>query len=633
MTRQMTKWMALLCAATFLAGSANASVDAHLDRASVRLGEVFTLTLSARDQAMFEEPDVSVLQTDFEVLGLSEGQRTTIINGQRDTSRSWQIALAPRRLGRLEVPAVRLGAEASDPLSVLVTDARAVAGHPAGNSQAQAASPALVFEAQVDEAVPYVQEQVVLTLRLESDGSLLEGSMEDPVVQGAIVERLGDDRSDVVEVDGLPRQVVERRYAVFPQESGPLRIEPVVFEGLIRGSARPSRPARRSPFGSFFDDAFDDPFFDDFFSGSSGFFGSRSGLLNQAFGRGGQPVRLSSNAIQLDVQSRPAEAADVRWLPARSVQLVEIWDEGSRQAPTLRVGEPVNRLIAVHAQGATSAQLPVPELGEVEGARQYTEPSYDERQEISGNSVAIRALPTVLIPTRPGKLELPPIELAWWDTEANEARVASLPARTVEVQAAPGFAAAPPAAVEPPAPGSEAGSTAGAVAEPGQPGARPAWLVGLVGLVGALLILGAVGRMVWARRRVRSGASRSGAAVGAGTPPPAPALRVQERALKQACRGNDAAAAESALCGIARARWPGEGVNSPAQLGRRLRDEVLEREIRLLLSRRYAAQSDEWQGEALWQRYRVACRGARKDSQAAAGPGLPVLYPGLRGAS
>ena len=629
MSRRTTMRMVLLCVATMLAGSASASVDAHLDRGSLRLGEVFTLTLSARDQAMFEEPDVSVLAADFEVLGLSQGQRTTIINGQRDSSRSWQITLAPRRMGRLEVPAVRLGAEASDPLSVMVSDVTAAAGHSAGNSQGSATSPALVFEAHVDEAAPYVQEQVVLTLRLESDGSLLEGSMEDPVVQGAIVERLGDDRSELVEVDGLPRQVVERRYALFPQESGALQIEPVVFEGLMRGQSRQSRPARRSRFGSFFDD----PFFDDFFSSSAGFSGPSSGLLEPAFGRGGQSVRLSSNAVHLDVQSRPAAAAGVRWLPALSVQLVEIWDDASSQAPILRVGEPVNRLIAVHAQGATSAQLPVPELGEVDGARQYTEPSYDDRQEIAGDSVAIRALPTVLIPTRPGKLELPAIELAWWDTEADEARTASLPARTVEVQPAAGFAAASAATVEPPAAGSDLAPSGEAVAPQSTSESTPAWLVRLVGMAGVLLLLAAAGRVAWARRRVSRSVGTSGSAALAATPRPEPVLRAQERALKQACRHNDPAAAEFALCGIARARWPGQGVNSPTQLGQRLRDEVLEREIRLLLSRRYAAQSDDWQGKVLWERYRLARRAARRASSASPGAGLPMLYPGLRGAS
>ena len=38
--------------------------------------------------------------------------------------------------------------------------------------------------------------------------------------------------------------------------------------------------------------------------------------------------------------------------------------------------------------------------------------------------LAVRLQPTVLIPTREGELALPPIELAWWDTEAEVARTA-----------------------------------------------------------------------------------------------------------------------------------------------------------------------------------------------------------------
>ena len=46
---------------------------------------------------------------------------------------------------------------------------------------------------------------------------------------------------------------------------------------------------------------------------------------------------------------------------------------------------------------------------------------------------SVRALPTVLIPTREGHLTLPSIDVEWWDTETDQARVATLPARTVKV--------------------------------------------------------------------------------------------------------------------------------------------------------------------------------------------------------
>lgn len=613
-----------------MAASADASVEARVDRSSLRLGEMFTLTLAARDRSLFEEPDLTILESDFELLGLSQGQRTTIINGQRDTRRSWQIRLAPRYAGRLEVPAVRLGAEASEPIRVTVSDVRSAAPPPSGDPQLAAARSALTFEARVDQTSPYVQEQVVLTLRVEADASLLEGSMGEPVVQAAIVERLGEDRTEWIEVDGLARQVVERRYAVFPQQSGSLEIEPVVFEGVMQTRARPSR---HGGLGSFFADAFDDPWFDDIRSGSGGFFGSRGSLLEQAFGPRGQSVRVASKPLRLAVRPRPAAAEDVRWLPARSVQLVEIWDETSSEAPTFRVGEPVNRLIAVHAQGATWSQIPVPELGDVDGARQYTEPSYDERREVGGDSVAIRALPSVLIPTRPGKIDLPPIELAWWDTQADAPRTASLPGRSVEVQPAAGFDVAAVAGAVPPT----AGDTGAAETQAGPEGvprnsggAGRSGLWEPVGLLAIAVLFGAVGGVVWVLRPAPRLASATGARPGRASAPPT--LRSYERTLKQACGRNDPAAAELALSGIARARWPGEAVDSPSRLGRRLCDEALEREIRLLLSRRYAAQAGDWQGEALWQQYRRVRREAGKVSGMAPTEVLPGLYPGLRGA-
>ena len=68
--------------------------------------------------------------------------------------------------------------------------------------------------------------------------------------------------------------------------------------------------------------------------------------------------------------------------------------------------------------------------------------------------------------------------------------------------------------------------------------------------------------MAWTRSRATRAASRSAGASGSaalsGESRPEPVLRAQERALRQACRRNDPAAAELALCGIVRARWPGQ---------------------------------------------------------------------------
>ena len=60
-----------------------ASVRASLDRNSIHDGDTVTLTIEADGKDMGVEPDLSVLEKDFAVLGTSSSRRLQFINGKR----------------------------------------------------------------------------------------------------------------------------------------------------------------------------------------------------------------------------------------------------------------------------------------------------------------------------------------------------------------------------------------------------------------------------------------------------------------------------------------------------------------------------------------------------------------------
>ncbi len=602
-------------------GGALADVNAHLDRTQVGTGDAVALTVRARD-VNGAEPDLTPLESDFHVLGVSRSHRTQIINGQRDDVSEWHVSLLPRETGLHVVPALAVGAESTAPIDLQVVDAGMARGPRAQTSARQAPGDlddrraAVSLRAGIDAPDPYVQEQVVLTLRLESTVPIIEGAIGEPEVPGAIVERLGDDRHGMTDVDGQPVNFVERRYAVFPQQSGRLEIGPIAFEGVtpLPASARqPSRNRSRSPLDALMGSALlGDPFFDDFLAGSGS-------LFDRVMGPRGQAVRAFSEPLSLDVQPRPDGALGARWLPARELALVEMWPDGGAEPPLLRVGEPVDRVIAVRARGVTATQLPEPLLARPDGIKQYTQPAYEDSQQSGDEMVAIRALPTTLIPNRAGELELPAVELAWWDTEADAPRTATLPARRVTVL--PGdFAQAAPAQATPAAP---AGGGTPPLPEPAAPPPPldPRWPVAL-----ALLLAGAAAAWWIAGQRRRS-AAEDGA-----EPSPGPVSRRRaraqaERRLEGACAAGDGPAAEAALLEIGRARWAAAAPTCAQAVARRLGDAELERETMLLLSSRYAAEAANWSGDGLWTAYR-RCRRARGGvPDASAQSALPALYP------
>ena len=619
--RPRKMWLGWITAFGLLwTASAQAGVEARIDRTEMISGEPFQLILETRDAAQGQQPDLGVLENDFEILGVTRSFRTTVVNGNRDDVAEWHLTLIPRQLGVLEIPSITFGSERSAPLDISVVDS---SSKPSLADQRPVArtvgtdtipsGPPVTLSARVDESEPFVQEQVIVTLRLESKVPILEGQMGEPQVEGALVERIGQDQQGSGEADGQPINWVERRYAVFPQQSGPITIERVGFEGLTPTTAQPQarRPQRgglrsrmdalmgSSPFGG---SLFNDAFMDDFFG--------------NAFGPRGQTIRASSDPIALAVQPRAGSAQEARWLPAQDLAIVELWGEGQTQPPTLKVGEPVERLVALRARGVTATQLPEPVLGETPGFKQYNAPSQTDVDEENGEIVSIRALPTTLIPTEPGDYELPAVQITWWDTDEDVEKTTTLPARPVTVlpgvegDLAAGF---PPVGAAPTSPRNTPSESA---PQPAPEKRDLSWLLA-GGLFGFFLI--SLGGLLWIRR--------STSQTEPGWMAQRRSVQQQQKALARACRENNPLDAETALVGLGRALWPDQSVASALDVARLLEEPMLETEVSLLLSARYAAEDKAWNGNSLWTAWRLARRKARVRSRKATFVPLPALHP------
>ena len=377
----------VLCSAPLRA----AEVTAHVDRNVITQNDTLELTLELSDQD--GTPDLSPLDLDFTVLNNARSNRISIVNGRIDTRNEWVLTLAPKRAGELKIPALAVGLKRTDPIVVKV-----VAG------KAGAAGGDVLLESSVDVRTVDVQAQLIYTLRLLHGPELKEGSLSVPDLSNAIVERLGEDTASEVQRDGRRYRVVERKYAVFPQTSGAFKLPPAEFSGKVvtRGG---------SPFDSYFNRRFGaDPF-------------------DQVFG-GGQIVHARSNEIVVQVTPQPKEAIGGWWLPAKNVKLSEEW---APNPPQFRVGDPVTRTLVLEADGLTAQQLP--DLGQVEVADVKLYPDQPSK-ETSAHSTGVAAKKTVkiaLIATHSGKLQLPPVEVRWWDTRRRVLQVATLPARIFDV--------------------------------------------------------------------------------------------------------------------------------------------------------------------------------------------------------
>lgn len=454
------------------------------------------------------------------------------------------------------------------------------AGNPQTTRQAgQGLSSDILLEIQVDESDPYVRAQVLYTVRLFYPLELSGGKLSDPKAEHATIQHLPEAAPRQTRRNGRLYWLLERRYAVFPQTRGTVTIVPPVFTGTVPTTLR----SHRAPFGGY--GAFD------------------------RFTQRLRSVRKRGEEITLKVQVPPASVQGRDWLPAKHLTLTETWVP---DPPVFRVGEPVTRSITVTARGAEDAQLPTLSPPMHRSFKAYSDKeSRDSR--VQGTSVVGSLVQKMtLVPTEAGHLTLPELRVRWWDTGENREKVATLPARAVDVSGGAQPAASGPAVLLDRwhaiwtlldvAPGGGTGWSISA------PDLTPAWsklsdhwtwlIVGLGTVWLATLLL-------WRRERRQGVAPAAPANVGwprsGSTNPSRLSTKAARHAVQSACRANETQAARDALLAWAKAIWHPHSPMTLVELADRLADTKARDAISALDRLIYSRSPEQWHGGEFWQ--------------------------------
>ncbi|MGM8225851.1 BatD family protein [Cellvibrio sp. ARAG 10.3] len=371
-----------------LAFSASTHADtlsASVDRDTISLQETLTLTLRFYAQTS-DSPDLTLLQKDFDILNTQQSNQMRVINGDMESFTDWRIALAPKRVGTLEIPSFTIEGASSDAIPITV------------ESQSRApqnASSEVFVDVKVNKDNAYVQEQILLTIRLYTSVNLNGAEMTPLELPDALVVDLGENQYQT-NINGRQHIVVERVYSIFPQHSGELIIPSLTYNVSVRSSQR---------------DPWADPF------------GNRRSNL----------LRLRTEEQRVKVNTAPAQFTGQDWLPAKDLQLTEHWS-----TERLKVGEPVTRTITLSAEGLTAGQLTPLSMPAVDGLTFYPDQPQNDDKTSNKGVTGSRIETLAIIPNRSGKFTLPAISVDWWDTDSQKMKTATLPAKTVQVEDALG---------------------------------------------------------------------------------------------------------------------------------------------------------------------------------------------------
>ncbi|MFJ3484321.1 BatD family protein [Pseudomonas sp. NPDC090202] len=531
-----------------------------VDRTRVNTGETVELTLETDDATVFGRPDMSALDADFEVRDTRQLNSLTTLEGNVHATTRWLITLMPRHSGSIEIPPLKLGELVSQPITLQVVEVE-----PSASGQEQKLDP-VFMEASLDQDTVYVQAQAVLTVRVYHSVSLFDDSNLTPLQMADVrIEKLGDTRTYEKQINGIRHGVIEMRYALYPQQSGDLTIPPQEFSATLVQEAADA--------------------------GQTTAAAANPGSVAPPAPKAGRLMHVNSLPLVLKVKPQPAHyPANTPWLPARSISLSETWSPDPAHS---QIGDSLTRTLLLKAEGLSSAQLPPLPATEVSALRRYPDQPQLSNQAGERGLTGTREEREALVPNRPGAIEVPAVDLVWWNTLEDHLEHSALPARTLQVSTNPALAVDMPVSD---------GNGVTVIGPPLWP-----WQLSTVLLSFTTLL----GFGLWWRARWQPALTRVAQA--------GPSPRTVLDDLKRACLANDPQATRQALDA-----WARQQPETLADMAARF--VPLSDALDGLNGALYSETGKLWLGEELWRAVK-ALPAVEKPQDSNGSDSLPPLYP------
>jgi hypothetical protein len=331
-------------------------------------------TLEGASGGQFRPPDWNGLEV---LQGPNRSMQTTIINGQMSSQASYSFLISAPKPGRYEIGGASIEAGGqrlrSEPLKI-----EALAGRKPVDPGSLPDEPYFI-RATLDTAVAYTGQQVILEYKLYTTAEINSYDvLRAPSFEGVYYRELPlfQGRAVREEFGGVSYSTrVLRRLAIFPQQSGRISIEPMVFQlGVIE------RDKNQRSF----------------------FFSSRL-----------KPVQLSSEALELRVVPHPEPVPENFSEGVGRFAVSTHWDKSR-----LSTREALTLTLTVSGDGDPK-QLSAPALVFPEEFEQYPPRLLrEETSETTGRLLVTKAWQYVLVPNRPGQYELG-LEMAFLDPDSG----------------------------------------------------------------------------------------------------------------------------------------------------------------------------------------------------------------------
>jgi len=530
----------LLTGFVFSQNSFSASLASSVDRYKISEDETLNLTVTLDDASFSGSPDLAGLDSNFQVLNSSSGSSTTIINGSYTSKKEWHYTLLPTKTGKLLIPSFKLKNLFSDAIEIEVIPAGSAGknNNLNGGSDTENHSD-LYIEEKIDKPEAYVQEEIVLTIRIYAAVDISQPEIPDPVIPDFMVEKLGDAVYQSKQNNRL-YYVLEYKYGLFANKNGKMAL-----------------PKQRYKINQIINS------------------GPRSLFDIQGFGlSAAQPRFLSTPELTLNIKPQPDNLPASYWLPSENITITDNWPEQQ----TVDVGTPLTRAIEIKGLGNLAAHIPPLPVLNVNGLKTYAEQPELHNARVGDHFQGTRKENIAIVPTQAGTYILPAITLHWWDTKNKQFKTATLPERTLTVKGNAAVAPSSPvqgSTVSPqPLQENPAAPADSSLNSPMTENAAPTtpfymnvyvWM----GTAAFFAVLWLVTLVVLLGRKNNNASVTLSAAESARQQ----SLRDAFKQLKAACTANDAKLARTALIHWAQLQWPDAELSTLQQVKKQINND------------------------------------------------------------
>ena len=366
-----------------------AELNISLDKNKAVEGEVVYLTISYNGKSN-KSPDFTAIQEDFQIVSTSTSSSSSLINGVSSILKKWTIGLIPQSTGAIRIKPFELDGVISNSLQLNVYevgDTVSVSGDINDDNY-------LKIDTYFNEKSPIVQQQLTFWVNIYDSIGLKDGEIsisddakDDWIVKPLMLEPIISQRK----INDVYFNVISFAYAIFPLKDGQQKLPQFTFDGYF---------VKNNDFN---------------FPNIDGDFFGLTIDMNSVFGTK-VPVKLKTKEDFVKVSPIKDHQNRLNWIVAEDLKIKSTLSIDKK----IKVGDAFSRNVEIRLTGVPKNLFPDIYFEEINGLKQYPEKPEISEEIIDGKIVTKVIYNTAYIPTDSGEINLPKIEIDWYNSTTKK---------------------------------------------------------------------------------------------------------------------------------------------------------------------------------------------------------------------